>query len=72
MSKKFTGDKGSNRHKGQSTMEYVLLFAGLTLVAIYAVNNVIVDKGKNQANMAESVVNKATDELWGAVKMNSW
>jgi len=52
--------------KGQSTMEYVLLFAGLTLVAIYAVNK-IVTKTEAQADKAGDIITNSTTTLGNAV-----
>jgi len=46
------------RRKGQSTLEYILLIAGVTLVALYGVK-LIISKGSTQMTTAESVLEKA-------------
>ncbi len=51
------------KKRGQSTLEYILLFAGLTLAILYGVSSVVTPKAKSQMDTAGEIVSKADTEL---------
>ena len=51
------------KKRGQSTLEYVLLFAGLTLAILYGVKTAIAPTAKNQMDTAESILSTSVDKL---------
>ena len=51
------------RRKGQSILEYVLLFTVITLAVAYGVKMVIQPKIESQLDTAGDAVEKGTDEL---------
>ena len=51
------------RRKGQSVLEYTVLFTVVTLVIIYAANNVIQTKAKEQVEAAGDIHEEAVNRL---------
>lgn len=51
------------KKRAQSTMEYALLFAGVTVAILYGVSQMVTPKAKNQMNTAGSILEKSITEL---------
>ena len=51
------------RERGQATLEYILLVAGITLVVLYGVKSVVTTKAKEQIDTAGTIIEKADTNL---------